>query len=232
MTNMKARCPQEMFVPSVTSGASRTIGTGPVVHRADDLVGEVHRVKSLCPICGMADQVRKVSSIVGDGTVTTETRGNSLGVAVVPDIIPVVMSNDSVSTSRSRLASWMAFPELRVPRTMGLGIGLMIFAALSHLLGAAFAAAAGGEDGGVSWPLPVLGALCLTGPFWLIGAVLTLIGQRDRTRYRAAEPTRQRMWELWNASYYCFRDDVAYLPGGPWFHPSQMHQYLDDASSG
>ncbi|MEO8391399.1 MAG: hypothetical protein ABI700_00265 [Chloroflexota bacterium] len=62
----------------------------------------------MCPKCGQADAVRKVSALVAEGTWTSETTGLGWGIGEnSPDLLAWV----GVSTARSGVAARLALPR-------------------------------------------------------------------------------------------------------------------------
>jgi len=51
---------------------------------------------------------------------------------------------------------------------------------------------------------------------------------REEERYAAERPLWEKVVEVWNRSYYCFRDDIVFDPktGGGACRPKDMKEFL------
>ena len=181
--------------------------------------------KVVCPKCGQSDAIRRVSSIVSEGTSYTENKGVGLGIG--QDELQI-LSGFSDSTSRSMLASALARPQKpSVPRTAGwlrlFPITRLICAVLILFVSAVCAV--------VSFPLlynvyrasPLLILVPVT-LFVVIGALMLRwiwVSVRREARIvherEAAYPLEVQQWEhavkRWEQLYYCYRDDGVFSPG-------------------
>jgi hypothetical protein len=175
-----------------------------------------------CPRCERMDAVAKVSGIVSAGT---KDRFDS-GVQVRPPLATgggewSVDLTQTSSTERTDLARRLEFPG-----ELGYGAGVLLALSLT----AAFIAIA------AFFHLGDMHRMLDDGTYlanytsyedfrseerinnWMVGiggplAVLfALASVRAATRYFSG---RQEARQVWNTLYYCYRDDVVYVPGSP-----------------
>lgn len=195
--------------------------------------------KVVCPKCGESDAIRKVSSIVSEGTSYAENKGVGLGIG--RDELQF-FSGFSDSTSRTMLTSTLARPQKPpAPRTAGwlrlFPITRLSFAFLILTVCAACAV--------LSFPLlystyraspllilvPVIlfvaiGALMLRWIWVSVRREARIVHERE-----AAYPLEVQQWEdavkRWEQLYYCYRDDGVFLQGQSVLVPAaQMNPYL------
>ncbi|WP_157107586.1 hypothetical protein [Nocardia amikacinitolerans] len=83
---------------------------------------------------------------------------------------------------------------------------------------------------GASLVVTVLAPLCLSSWLLIPGVPVTITGVARVIRLKADLPRRQAMWRVWNNLYFCSRDDVAFLPDGPPFHPSRLPGFMATTS--
>ena len=158
-----------------------------------------------CPVCGQIDTVRKVTTIVSEGTTSTEQIG------IVPDLTGrdfylLGMRGTGMTEQAQRLA-----PQ---PKRPG-GIGPRIFlAAAAFLVGGAMACglsmfvvtpefgqfACGNWVIGISLVAAALGTIALSG--------IPGIRQKQALYDRMMEQASMR----WSSLYYCNRDDITFNP--------------------
>ncbi len=79
---------------------------------------------------------------------------------------------------------------------------------------------------GASMAVTVFAPLCLSGWLLIPGVPITVTGVVRIIRLKADLPRRQAIWRVWNNLYFCYRDDVVFLPDGPPFHPSQLPGFM------
>lgn len=178
----------------------------------------------ICPKCGRADAVRKVSNLVAEGTRTGEIVGIGLGIGDRSiEVTPFVGS----STSRSLLAGKL-LPPAQPVKPPGYGwttalivfrLGLALFIALL-LIGVTL----------LSFPL-LINTYSQNRTLLLIPvAILTLYSgvatwllvrsgindvrsaHEDRNSHEARLQAWQRATERWKELYYCMRDDGVFIP--------------------
>lgn len=177
----------------------------------------------LCPKCGCADAVRKVSAIVSKGTWSSETAGIGLGLGDRSlDLMPFI----GTSTSRSALAA-MLVPPAKPAKPLGYGwaaaftvgrLALVLFVGL--LL-----------TGATLFSLPLLintysaNRMLLLVPFatvalFIMAALLWIArsairdvraARGDRDSYEDRLQAWQRAAEGWENLYYCARDDGVFM---------------------
>lgn len=176
----------------------------------------------LCPKCGRADAVRKVSAIVAEGTRTGETSGIALGLGDRSfDLMPFV----GTTISRSALAAKLA-PPAKPAKPLGNGWNAAFTVGRSALLlfvGLLLAGAAL-----CSFPLLIntysVNRMLLLVPIvmivlFVLGALVWIVRSaiRDVRSTRNERDTRearlvawQRATEQWQSLYYCERDDKVF----------------------
>lgn len=199
----------------------------------------------VCPKCGRADAVRKVSSIVSSGTTYTENQ--TLGMGIDGKDLEF-FSGVGSSQSRSALASALArptkpigpptggwfrrFPTIRLTCAGFVLVLISICAVVTFpFLYPTYRAS----------PLLVLVPLAL----FLGSAVVMVRGiwisvKREARSDREKElsyPIELQQWERaverWEQLYYCFRDDGVFLPSHAGLIPiAQMKQFLYAKAAG
>jgi len=195
--------------------------------------------KLVCPKCGRADAVRKVTSIIDDGT--THTESNRLGMSIGGDEIEFYSGLGS-SVARTGLVSALAAPKKpSQPSRVGWSAivpGFRLNCAGS-VLGLIMLSAV------CSFPVfyptyrenPLL--IFFPGVIFAAAAVILmrwvwLSNRRETQTLREAEARYSREIEQWKRAlvqweqlYYCYRDDGVFLHGQAVLVPTdQMKQYL------
>ncbi len=175
---------------------------------------------AVCPQCGQVDAVRKVSSIVSEGTTQTQQFGVAPNLAG-SDFFLVGLQGSSVTNLAQRLA-----PPAQRPG----GIGIRLFmAAAAFVLGSTMACglamfAGTPEFGRFACGNWVLGIA-------LLAAVLIILPLSGIPKIRQKQATYGRMMYQahlrWDRLYYCSRDDVTFTPDQNVVIPIQyLSQYL------
>jgi hypothetical protein len=165
-----------------------------------------------CPVCGQIDQVQKVSAIVADQTQHVSGAG---------------YDGSYSGTQVSSLAQ-----KLKAPNKPRSGCeGDIIFMALGGITFLFFGLfSAGNLMSHLRSTVDVLMFLVSIGAI-VLGLVIMVRGRRTHNQ-RVAQVEMQEVpkWrharERWEALYYCYRDDVVYVPGEASVPVSQMTEYL------
>lgn len=193
----------------------------------------------VCPKCGRADAVRKVTSIVNDGT--TRTESNRLGMSISGDEI-AFNSGLGNSVSHTELASTLAAPRKpSQPSRKGLSAifpGFRLNCAGSFL---------GLIMLSMVCSFPVLYPTYRENPLLIFVPVIIFVAsaivlmrwvwlskRREAQMLREGEahyPLEIEQWKRalarWEQLYYCYRDDGVFLPHHAVLVPiAQMKQYL------
>lgn len=192
-----------------------------------------------CPKCGRADAVRKVTSIVSDGTVLTDMSG----LGFVPserggELVGILGS----STSRSVLVERLSPPRDPAKPSGYSWVGLFLFTRLGLAL---FTVAIMLATVACSFPLliPIYreDPFLIFIPITIFAIVVVLLLRwivtslrRDggTTREKRSDfPLRYQKWEhaneRWQQLYYCYRDDGVFLPARTILVPvAQMKRLL------
>jgi len=156
---------------------------------------------SQCPLCDRNDMTQRVSAVIDQGTTITSGNASTVGFGTNGLFFaPTSITNQSTSA----LARRFNFP--RYPRSLGgtfimWGIFFSVVAAM--IVGLLLQRATQGMAGLPPVILVFLLGLLVTGFIVLKTNSARRIAQQDWAR-RAAEA---------RAGYYCYRDDVAWLPG-------------------
>lgn len=165
----------------------------------------VFQEAAVCPRCGQIDAVRKVSSIVSEGTSSTQQVGvapNLMGT----DLFLVGLQGSSATALAQRLAP-------RVPRPGGIGLR-MFLAVTAILVGSVMACglslfAVTPEFGRFACGNWVLGIAIVAG----VAALLPMLGIPGIRRKQAVYDTMMaHAQNRWGQLYYCARDDVTFNP--------------------
>lgn len=178
---------------------------------------------AVCPICEQIDQVRKVSSIVSEGESHTQTQG----------MVPVRWSDQKTywlpgqynEYSVTMLAKRLKFPFERPQGFIEwviLFFGSMIFAGL----GSVFFIALGKEF----LLLYILGLLGLgaVGLSTVLGIIVLVNGSMKRDLDAGQQRYRKALLK-YGELYYCYRDDIVFIPGESGFvSPEQMRAFLEE----
>lgn len=195
--------------------------------------------KIVCPKCGRADAVRKVTSIVSEGTVTTDMSG--LGIATSEHGGELVGMMGS-ATSRSVLAARLA-PPVKPAQAFGygwvgvflfsrIGLGLFTLALILAIVACSFPILVGAyRENPALVLIPIVGVTVFV-VLLLRWIVVSLVREVRKLRdERAGYPAEVEIWERsyarWKELYYCSRDDGVFLPNQTVLVPSaQMKPYL------
>jgi hypothetical protein len=190
----------------------------------------------LCPKCGRADAVRKVSAIVAKGTRTGETGGIALGLGDRSfDLMPFV----GTSISRSALAARLA-PPARPAKPLGYGwmaafmvgrlalvlcVGLLLIGTI--LLSFPLLINTYSQNRMLLLiPIIILITFVVSAVCWVARAgtsdVHLINGERN------SYDVRLRAWESameqWNELYYCSRDDGVFQANPPKLLPKLLYR--------
>jgi hypothetical protein len=157
-----------------------------------------------CPRCQRSDAVAKVTAIVRGGTRYITSSSTKISPTLSDDDADWTFSFNSVNqTSQTVLAKQLDFPD-KGGGAMWFGWGFCIFfglgAAMYNLIRSDVI-----KHGGTDEVLDFIVPACTTAA--IICAVVALIATPIHKRGRSQALT------LWSELYYCFRDDVVYLPG-------------------
>lgn len=178
----------------------------------------------VCPKCGRADAVRKVSAIVAEGMRTSETAGLGLGLGHHSlELMPFV----GTSTSRSALAVRLAPPAKpgkplgyrwtaafmvgRLAMVLFVGVLLVATALVSlPLLSEMYSQ----NRTLLLIPIAAIVLFVASAAWWLIRSI---IHDTHSTRFaRGSYNDRMQAWrraiDRWSNLYYCARDDGVFLP--------------------
>jgi hypothetical protein len=155
-------------------------------------------VEAVCPVCGRNDQIQKVSGVVSSGTATYS------GSTVLSDRLRM-LSEPSADTTAGCIAGWLTaigvFCCVAVP-----------FDLLSMVMGRPFSQ----SDAALALVAEIILAFPAFGIAWILFSA-------QSKQNRAAE-TKHQQWAAarakWDTLYYCFRDDVVFLPNGAGWAPS------------
>jgi len=157
---------------------------------------------SQCPMCHRNDMTQRVSAVIDQGTTVTSGNASTVGVGTNGLFYaPTNITNQSTSA----LAMRFNFPKY--PRRLGgsfimWGIFFSIIAAITAGLSMQRV-----NQGMASLPLVI--------SVFLLGLLVTgFIVVRTNAARRIAQQDWARRASEARAGYYCFRDDVAWLPGG------------------
>lgn len=155
-----------------------------------------------CPRCTQSDQIRKVSTVVREGTASRPSEYWTSGALPTP-YGPV--------TTRTDLARQLTMPAPpRVSRSLGgeIGCGFGVVFILWLVVGSIFAVLR-------LIPLAViLDVLLLAGlVVWIVFAVRRHSEEKDMVAAQNKQwPAMERVW---NDLYYCFRDDIVFCGDAP-----------------
>lgn len=155
-----------------------------------------------CPVCHVADALRRVSNIIDAAASTTKGNSDSLN-----------LGNGDVTLATYKFATAGELgARLTPPGKPKDAAGLVAIAAFLVGLIVGAALAAGGSSPTMALVLPVVL------PLLAVGAYYAFSGLRER------EARYNEQVRLSRLGYYCARDDVAFLPGGPARSPEQYAQ--------
>jgi hypothetical protein len=183
-----------------------------------------------CPRCKRVDAVAKVSGIVAGGTrisdSTTFTMTPSLGDD--EDVDWSLNYQQTINTSQSTLTTQLTFPAKGEGAMIGgwllFVVLVIVFIALLAYEGSLF------DDGANNGFTAELNSEINSVGNWLTAIFLGGIGFFFFAIIATGVHTARRPEALavWNTLYYCFRDDVVYVPGNAkqCVPPSQMRMAL------
>ena len=182
-----------------------------------------------CPRCNQMDQVRKVTSIVTEGVSETRVQGtNPVRWGGKTYYLPAHHAGSSVTMLAKRL-----LPPLEKPKTLGgrfwgaLGGGILLaFLGCCGLSGALSSMSMGDSTTGTLGVIAGLFLIAL-GAILSILAIISLASGKTRQQSDAEQRQYQRALAKWNTLYYCYRDDIVFVPGESSFaSPEQLHAFL------
>lgn len=156
---------------------------------------------SQCPLCHRNDMTQRVSAVIDQGTTITRGSASTVGFGTNGMFFaPVSVSNQSMSA----LAQRFNFPKY--PRSLG---GTYIMWSIFFSIVAAMTAGVSMQwvNQGMASP-PLLFAV-----FLLVLLVAGFIMVRTNASRRVAQQDWVRRASEARAGYYCYRDDIAWLPG-------------------
>lgn len=170
---------------------------------------------AVCPHCGNAESCQAVRAIVASQTAHStgfSARGGATSV-----------------NSRTSLAGMLSLPSGRPG--VGIWVWGIVLLVLGIGLGSLFFIGSLSSKPDPESPIPhfamaVLIGVVISAGLWIPGLIMTLIGLGRIFRFKREAPLRRRMAALWHQSAYCHRDDVVYLPHGPWSPPGAFRPML------
>ncbi|MDX2159899.1 MAG: hypothetical protein SF162_01105 [bacterium] len=179
----------------------------------------------VCPKCGRADAIRKVSSIVSAGT--TQYQSVGYGAADIEGETHFVdtYSHGSASTG---LANRLSAPRrpgkpwdfgcAAVLLTMRVGMSIAVLAVIGAVsicsLPLLYESVYRNSNWLILVPILIFAGAVIRLLWWIGSNVAREVGtiRRDRLNY----PSEVERWELaierWKGLYYCYRDDGVFLP--------------------
>lgn len=172
-----------------------------------------------CPLCHRDDQIQRVSAVAAAGTERAWGQASSGLVRV-----------RSSSVGQSGLAMALAWHRPRNPT------GLLKAGAIVLAIGVALEVCVGGTTAlthtANTLPAGKLTLAYAIGAVWLVlGLVFLVLGIRARLAFRREAPLRERAEQVWNALYYCNRDDVVFDPiAGTHVPPPATRTYALDVA--
>ena len=176
-----------------------------------------------CPKCGQVDMVQKVSAIYSGGITTSSLSGSSVGGAV-----PIGKGQISVGGgyttlkggSQSLLSQRLTQPQMPSAEGMSgnaIGCGTILFCSGIIILGVIFFV--GGIMSWIILPLVLIFA----------GSAILIVSYNAAKERIAKANSQMPQWEkamaIWNALYFCARDDGVFDPNERVFIP--IHQLMD-----
>lgn len=172
----------------------------------------VSRQRRVCPVCGEANKVRRVSAIVRSQTSVNESTTRTTHAT---SLWNVVVWRDkyrrSSWTSKTRSVRATELARALAPPPPPGGVGCLVVAAVGLFL---FSLSAFGDVLGVLIGV-LLSGLCL----WAASRVMV-------ARADPSSPYRRQL-ARWGRLYYCATDDVVFLPGVDHAYPvSEMRDLL------
>jgi hypothetical protein len=155
-----------------------------------------------CPLCDSNDQIRKVTTVVNEGTASRSSEHWTRG--TLPVQYPDVVASTDLAQRLRLPAPPSPTTEPGIESAMGCGaaIGLAIIGVIISVVTRSGAAV----------------NICLTlGVLGSIGWVSFVLIRHNTAKRQAAEemkgwPTVRRAWE---DLYYCYRDDAVFLGSNP-----------------
>lgn len=164
---------------------------------------------NVCPVCHSADALRRVSNIIDSGQSKTKGQSDSVNL----DTWDVTLTNHSFTT-RGQLGDRFAIPNK--PKDLAGYVAGGAFVGLAVLM----AMISSGMSEAASEENAVLMALFATllGPVLAAGCYYAFSGFRKADEQYKARTQQSRL------GYYCARDDVAFLAGGPARSPESYAQ--------
>ncbi len=196
----------------------------------------------VCPICGMADRIQKVSAILSEGISKTQLPGSA----------PIKWQGETYwlpsqrqGSSITMLAQRLLPPTFNsVPKGVvnpgrlvgtGIGVGLGFLAIGVPLTGSLFSRIAAPSN--LAWYSYVI--LVLFGPFSVLVGIYILLAlvayfrnrngikERDDLVREDANNRDRLARTKYDQLYYCHRDDVVFIPGGSQsVSPEDMHALI------
>ncbi|AYF73688.1 hypothetical protein D7D52_07255 [Nocardia yunnanensis] len=167
--------------------------------------------EGVCPVCGRNNQCQKASAIYAAGT--SYARGYAYDEG---------HRRRTTTVNQTTLAKQLSPPVLQPNQgILGNGIALLFVGVIAHLFCSAIMSSTS-----ASMSASIFAPLCVTGWPLAIGALMTIGSVVQTKQFKADLPRRQANWRVWNTVYYCYLDDVAFVPGGPPFHPGQLPGFM------
>lgn len=127
----------------------------------------------------------------------------------------------TTTVSQTTLAKQLAPPVLKAGNGLAGAVVVLIVGLFLHAFCTVMMSASGS-----SMVASIFAPLCMTGWLLVPAAAAMIVGTIQRMHLRADLPRRQVNWQVWNTMYFCFRDDVAFVPGGPPFRPGQLPGFV------
>ncbi|WP_446223468.1 hypothetical protein ACTWPB_28030 [Nocardia sp. IBHARD005] len=119
------------------------------------------------------------------------------------------------------MAKQLAPPVLQAGKGLAGAVVVLIVGLILHALCTVMMSATG-----TSMVASIFAPICMTGWLLIPATAAIIVGTIQRSQLTVDLPRRQANWQVWNTMYFCFRDDVAFVPGGPPFSPSQLPGFV------
>lgn len=176
-----------------------------------------------CPSCHRVDAVAKVSSVVTAGTTRTDESVIQFGPSLSEDGLDWSITYEGVIvTSRTDLAEQLSFPP---KGTVAVGITwtLFVISTIASLLAFRDRTRLIDESATRVLNSTELRDLRFDNAFLLVAlAVACLAALTGLIATSVHFAGRKRAEHVWQALYYCFRDDIVYAPSQPSNYASRV----------
>lgn len=188
---------------------------------------------AVCPKCGQIDRIQKVTSVVSEGTTRVRMEGTvSVRSEEGTRDIPTRQEGSSVTELAKRLQK-PTFPFGLIFKKFMYGslISFIAIVGLGMVAGGLVDFNFSRSEWIIRVVIILIGAICLISAIVFTASFITSLSSgKIKEEGDEIQERYERAVRRWNQLYYCYRDDIVFIPGeDDAIVLEDMYSYLDDS---